>query len=84
MGYILVAIILIAIILIVLSLRHKRRKNKVGKYEKVFLYDTRGFYPNYIHRNGTKFDDYGYDYFGYDVNGYNKDGYNRLGKNNSG
>ena len=52
-----------------------------GKRKPKERYNSRGFDHNRIHKNGTKFDDYGYDYFGYDKNGYNQQGYNRFGKN---
>ena len=37
------------------------------------LYNERGFYKNTArHRNGTKYDDFGFDKFGYDENGYDR------------
>lgn len=47
-------------------------------------YDNRGFDHNHIHKNGTKFDDYGFDYWGYDAEGYCEKGYDRNGKNRKG
>ena len=47
-------------------------------------FDVRGFDHNHIHKNGTRFDDYGYDYYGYDKDGYNRQGYNKIGKNAKG
>lgn len=76
MEYIVLVICLFAIILFLLFLP-KKRKSKSH-------YDKRGFSHNRIHKNGTKFDDYGYDYFGYDRNGYNQQGYNKFGKNQKG
>lgn len=57
--------------------KEKPRNNR--KY-----FDWRGFDHNHIHRNGTKYDDYGYDYYGYNALGYNRQGYNHLGKNAKG
>ena len=44
-------------------------------------YDTRGFGKDHIHKNGTKYDDYGFDYKGYDAQGFDAQGYNIYGKN---
>lgn len=49
------------------------------------LYNERWFYKNTAkHKNGTKYDDFGfdkfgYDKYGYDINGIDKYGYNRQG-----
>lgn len=44
-------------------------------------YDARGFDHNRIHKNGTKYDDFGFDYSGYNADGYDRHGYNPSGKN---
>ena len=46
--------------------------------------DKRGFNRKVIHKNGTKFDDFGYDVTGYDKNGYNRSGYDKYGYDKSG
>ena len=56
---------------------------------KKFGRDKRGFNRKGIHKNGTRFDDYGYDVKGFDRDGYNlygfdKDGYNRKGFDKNG
>ncbi len=65
-----------AIIVLVIIVLYRLKKKKV--------YNYRGFDNNHIHRNGTKYDEYGFDYFGYDKHGYNQQGYNKFGKNEKG
>ena len=71
----LVGILAIAaiVILVVIAIRKPKRKQP--------RYDSRGFDCNRIHKNGTKYDDFGFDFYGYDANGYNHQGYNRQGRN---
>lgn len=69
-----VLIILIAIILFLVFTTKKSKKKK-------YSYDSRGFDNSRIHKNGTKYDDFGFDFYGYDIEGYNREGYNRIGKN---
>jgi len=46
--------------------------------------DKRGFNQKEIHKNGTKFDDFGYDITGYDKNGYDRNGFDKNGYDISG
>ena len=50
----------------------------------LFGRDKRGFNRKGIHKNGTKFDDFGYDIRGYNKNGYNIDGFDKNGYDVSG
>ena len=76
MEYIILFLCLIAIILLVVFGANKHKSK--GRYNR------RGFDRNRVHKNGTKFDEYGYDYFGYDKDGYDQQGYNKFGKNEKG
>lgn len=58
------------------GLRSKRKKRRSRR-----KFDKKGFDHNHIHKNGTKYDDYGFDYYGYNAAGYNLEGYSRDGKN---
>lgn len=46
--------------------------------------DKRGFDRKGIHKNKTRFDDFGYDIKGYDKNGYDCEGFDKNGYNASG
>ena len=46
--------------------------------------DNRGFDRKGIHKNGTRFDDFGYDIKGYDKNGYDVNGFDKNGYDVSG
>lgn len=74
MEYLIFAILLIFIIVIAIFSKSKKKKH----------FDSRGFDHNHIHKNGTKYDDFGFDYYGYNSSGYNRQGYNVCGKNNKG
>lgn len=76
MGYIFwIAILILIIVNIIAGLKPKKKKQR---------YNSRGFDHNRIHKNGTKYDDFGFDYDGYNADGYNQAGYNRFGKNAKG
>lgn len=74
---------LIALIIIVVRIL-RSDKTKSQSHDLKPRYDHRGFDRNHIHKNGTKYDDYGYDYYGFDENGFNHQGFNINGKNNKG
>lgn len=74
MWYFLIALLLFLLIALLVWTRKPKNPN-------VKRYDRRGFDHNRIHKNGTRFDDFGFDYFGYDREGYNQQGYNSLGRN---
>lgn len=76
-GLAVVSLIMLISVIIILSFLLRRDNAKPPKSR----YDARGFDHNHLHRNGTKFDDYGYDYLGYNKDGYNAQGYNAYGKN---
>ena len=78
-AYLLVGILAMFGMHLIRVLRSKGKKRKPTR-----KFDKRGFDHNYIHRNGTKYDDYGFDYYGYSAAGYNLEGYNRDGKNREG
>lgn len=73
MEFLILVVLIILIVFIVFRIKNTD--------EKESKYNSRGFDHNRIHRNGTKYDDYGFDYYGYDADGYNQHGYNRNGKN---
>ena len=83
MEYMLGFLIALVLILIFLLFR-KAKPNKKTKPKPKERYDCRGFDHDHIHRNGTKYDDFGFDFYGYNAGGYNSAGYNRSGKNNKG
>lgn len=60
---------IILLILLVVALIAATRSGKSQKE-----YDSRGFDSDHIHRNGTKYDDYGYDFYGYNRQGFNRQG----------
>ena len=70
---------LAALIIAILAFHTRKKPEK-----KQDRYNSRGFNHNRIHRNGTKYDDFGFDFDGYDAEGYNQRGYNRKGKNRKG
>ena len=73
------------IVLIIILVRNLRSdKTSSQSYDKKLTHDYRGFDQNHIHKNGTKYDEYGYDYYGFDKNGYNRQGFNINGKNDKG
>lgn len=76
----------VAFIVLILVLVRIFRTGKTNSqpYDSKSKYDYRGFDENHIHKNGTKYDDYGYDYYGFDKNGYDRQGFNINGKNNKG
>ncbi len=76
----------IAFIVFVIVLVHIFRADKTDSqaYDTKPRYDYRGFDKNHIHKNGTKYDDYGYDFYGFDKNGFDRQGFNINGKNNKG
>lgn len=78
-AYLLVGILAMLGMHLIRVLRSKRKKRRLRR-----KFDKRGFDHNHIHKNGTKYDDYGFDYYGYSAAGYNLEGYNRDGKNREG
>ena len=82
MEYITICIIVVIVAVVFAVLMLRRPKKAAPKKRR--RYDIRGFDDNHIHKNGTKYDDYGYDYKGYDANGYDVQGYNIYGKNAEG
>lgn len=62
MEYLIFAILLIFIIVIAIFSKSKKKKR----------FDSRGFDHNRIHKNSTKYDDFGFDYYGYNSSGYNR------------
>ena len=77
MGYIILVAVIVCILAIIGFTKRKPKKHPRR-------YNQRGFDHNRIHKNGTKFDDFGFDFDGYDASGYNQYGYNAFGKNAKG
>ena len=76
-------ILLLAIIFIALFARRKAPKDsqiRTQRKKSRKYYNSRGFDNNHLHKNGTKYDDFGFDYYGYDVSGYNANGYTAYGR----
>jgi hypothetical protein len=67
--------LIVAFLILVLFLFLRKRKHRR---------DRRGFDHNKVHKNGTRFDDFGYDFWGYDCNGFDSQGYNKFGRNQKG
>ena len=66
-------------------IKEEIKSTKESKNINENLYNERGFYKNTArHRNGTKYDDFGFDKFGYDENGYDKNGIDKYGYNKQG
>lgn len=74
--YLLIGILAMLGMHLIRGLRSKRKKRRPRR-----KFDKKGFDHNHIHKNGTKYDDYGFDYYGYNAAGYNLEGYSRDGKN---